>query len=157
MAKKGVPRYRWQKKPSGDLSFVEVSGTRRYLGHYGSPESRTAYARFLAEWEANGCRFAVPEEEITVVELLARFWEHAEEYYRRPDGTPTGAAEAFKHALRHVKEIYGDLPAARFGPRELKVVRSRLLGEELARTYINQNVNRIRHVFKWGVAERRGW
>jgi hypothetical protein len=37
---------------------------------------------------------------IAVVELVAGFLEHAETFYRRPDGTPTGEAANYRDAVR---------------------------------------------------------
>ena len=49
--------------------------------------SREGYHRLLREWEAGGRQLPVEPAEITVVELVARFWPWAGEYYRRPDGS----------------------------------------------------------------------
>lgn len=147
------PGYRRQKRRSGDLAFVELNGVRHYLGPYGTRGSRREYHRLLAEWEANGREFPVPREEITVVELAARFLRRADEYYRRADGTPTGEAQNFKTVLRPLTKLYGDVQAAQFGPRALKAVRADLVKSGLARTTINQAINRLRRIFKWAVEE----
>lgn len=56
-----VPSYRSRAGYSHALVTLtdSVTGKRRdyWLGPYGSPESREAYHRVLAEWEANGRRF----------------------------------------------------------------------------------------------------
>ena len=48
-----IPKYRRQKTKTVDHAFVELSGTRHYLGRFGAPESKQAYHRLLAEWSAN--------------------------------------------------------------------------------------------------------
>ena len=55
---------------SGKYAVVYHHGKRIYLGAYGSPESRAAYSRFLAESQANSA-FHSPTEEanVTVKEL----------------------------------------------------------------------------------------
>lgn len=45
----------------------------------------------VAEWLAEGRQLRVDPEQITVKELLARYWVHAGQYYRNPDGTSSGS------------------------------------------------------------------
>ena len=90
MTRKHVPKYRRQHRPRGpDNGFVEVDGHRYYLGPYDSARSRERYARLLAERETSGGLLTPRDDDITVAELVAEFWQHAQTYYRRPDGTPT--------------------------------------------------------------------
>jgi hypothetical protein len=50
-----LPSYRRQKRiGKADLAFVEIEGVRRYLGEYGSAESRQRYDAVIAEWQATG-------------------------------------------------------------------------------------------------------
>ena len=153
MGRSPSPGYRRQKRKSGDLAFVELSGVRHYLGAYGSDESRTEYHRLLAEWEANGRELHVAKDEITVVELSARFLKWAESYYRRADGTATGEAGNFAVVVGPLNRLYGKTPAAEFGPRSLKCVRDELVKRGLARTSINRAINRLRLMFRWAVEE----
>jgi integrase len=150
-----APKYRRQRKRVGnDLGFVEVAGRRFYFGAYGTAESRDAYRRFVLEWRAGGKQVHVKCESITVVELVARFWEHAEEYYRHPDGTPTGTAENFRTALRALKNLYGSCPAEEFGPLSLRALRENFIGSGLSRGQVNKEVQRVRQVFKFGVGRQ---
>jgi hypothetical protein len=49
-----IPAYRKQKRPnSADEDFVEIQGQRFYVGCYGTPESRQAYERLIAQYLAN--------------------------------------------------------------------------------------------------------
>ena len=89
---------------------------------------------------------------IAVVELAAGFWTWASEYYSR-DGKPTGHVHLIKSALHAVRELYGTLPAAEFGPLCLSAVQQRLVDEGKARTYVNHLVQVIRQMFKWGVSK----
>ena len=85
-----VPTYRRQRrKGKPDLAFVELDGRRRYLGEYGSDESREQYGRLVAEYQSAGGRAPVEAEAVTVVELVARYHAPADRYNRRPDGTRT--------------------------------------------------------------------
>jgi hypothetical protein len=86
-----TPKYRRQARAGGaDLAFVELSGQRFYLGEYGSEESKEKYRQKIAEWEAAGRRAPVAAAEITVAELIERYWEFAQELYRSADGKPLG-------------------------------------------------------------------
>jgi len=130
---KTVPSYRLHK-PSG-RAVVTIAGQDCYLGAHGSCESREAYDRLVAEWLASGRASAASRPAdarsssggISIVEVVAAFWRHAQLYYRRPDGTPTKEAKNFRDALRPLKRLYGDLPAAQFGPVALRAVREEMV------------------------------
>jgi len=117
------PAYRRQKRPDGrDLAFVVVDGVRHYLGAYDSPESREAYDRLLAERAATGRTSPPGPGEITITDLCAHFWEHAQRYYRHPDGTPTGEQASMKLALHRLRVLYASLPVEQFSPRCFKAI-----------------------------------
>lgn len=153
MGKKPVPGYRRQKRASGDLAFIEVEGVRHYLGRYGTQESRTRYHRFLAEWEANGRHLPVDRDELDVDELIARFLTWALSYYRDADGNESSEPRNYRTVLKIVRELYGDAPAAAFGPRCLKTVRHQLMAKGLSRNTCNQMMRRIRRMFRWAAEE----
>lgn len=153
MGRSPSPGYRRQKRKSGDLAFVELSGVRHYLGAYGTDASRAEYHRLVAEWEANGRTIEVAPEAITIAELTLRFLDWAGGYYRRADGTPTGEAQNFRTIAQPLVELYGDTLAAAFGPRALKAVRQYLIKRGLARTTINKEIHRLRLIFKWAAQE----
>ena len=170
---KSIPAYRLHK-PSG-WAVVTINGRDRYLGAHGSPESRNAYDRAIAEWLAAGrvsppattpaapapaapalirgpepAAVAAPEVTAgyTVDELLIAFLEHARTYYRRPDGTPTSEYDNFRDAARPLQRLYGSTPAASFGPLALKAVRQEMIKLGWARTYVNKHVGRIKRIFR---------
>lgn len=143
-----TPSYRRQKSKPHDRAFVELNGQRRYLGRHGTRESKEAFHRLVFEWTAAGGQLPVNREELTVVELIARFWDHAQAYYRK-DGQPTDEVNNFRQALRPLRELYGDVRAAEFGPLKLKHVRQAMIDKGWSRTWINKNVARLKHLFKW--------
>lgn len=147
------PKYRRQKKESGDLAFVELNGARHYLGCYDTPESKQKYHRLLAEWSAAGQQLPVATDVITILELAARFLVHAKSYYVKPDGTQSHEYANFKPVLKLLNEMYGDKRVNEFGPLALKAVRERMIRDGRARTYINKQCIRTRLIFRWGVAE----
>ena len=146
-----IPKYRKQKHSNGDIAFVELNGQRFYLGKYHARSSRQKYHQLLAEWSEAGNVLPVNKDEITVIELIDRFWVHANKHYRKPDGTPTSELGNIKLALKPLKKLYGMLPVSEFGSLKLKAVRQNMISMVWARGNINSMIGRIRRVFKWGV------
>ncbi len=95
----------------------------------------------------------VPIDQITIVELVAAFWKHARSYYRKVDGRPTSSLAGHVSALRILKRLHGETKVRDFGAGSLKAVRQELLDSGLSRGVINNYVNLVRGVFKWGVAQ----
>ena len=139
-------------KASGQ-AFVELHGHRFYLGVHGKPETEQRYHTRLAEWIANGRKPRVTPAELTVVELIADYVEHAERYYRRPDGTPTSELHCIQMALKPVKRLYGDTKVSDFTPLALKTVVQEMIAACWCRTNINKMSGRIRAMFKWAAAD----
>lgn len=155
-----LPKYR-RHKPSGQavVTLSDPAGTRRdyYLGAYGSAASKKEYNRLIGEWLAAGRSIPATgpaPPDLTVNEVLLRFWTHAKTYYRHPDGRPTGELSNYRDSLRTLRQLYGHTPARDFGPLALKAVRERMVRDGLSRKVINQRVGRVRRVFKWAVAEQ---
>ena len=148
---------RWVHGEILDLVVLNAEGDlirkRTYLGRFDLPETEARYHRLIAEWKAGQQQTPTNNHEITIDELVARFWIHAKTYYRRPDGSHTNEVEQFKLAMRPLCALYGSLLVGEFGPLALKAVRLHMIEAGGCRTYINRHVNRIRHVFKWGVGE----
>jgi hypothetical protein len=87
---KSVPAY-FLHKPTGQAR-VRINGTDIYLGKYGSPESRTQYARVIAEHCSGGLSAPLPSSDgkypdITINELLVKAAAHAESFCVE-DGEP---------------------------------------------------------------------
>lgn len=151
-----VPKYRRQKRPYSDSAFVEIDGKRVYLGVYGTRESVLRYKQVLAEHEAGLLHTEKKPSQapLSINELTELFLAHAKEYYRKPDGTPTSEISSLHQAFKPLKDLYGDLPAVDFGPLALKTVRHTMVVEyQWCRSNINKQISRLKHVFKWAVAE----
>lgn len=162
------PSYRRRRGSADAIVTLMDCVTRKrrdyHLAAYGSPESREAYHRVIAAWEANGRR--LPENEaaspsvldrsgVTVTELIRDYWRWAEAYYRPKH------VQSLIGALRLLKQYFGHSAAATFGPNMLRMVRDEMIrGDATAtpprsawsRKYINSQIQRIRHVFKWAAA-----
>ncbi len=145
-----VPKYRLHR--ASGQAVVTISGHDVYLGPWRSKASRLEYDRLVAEWLANDRRPVVPQDGLTVVELLAAFWRFAKSYYVK-NGRPTGELENYRYALRPLKNLYGSTLVEEFGPKRLKTLRARLLDRDLSRGVINARVQKIKRVFRWGAAE----
>jgi integrase len=164
---KKTPSYRLHKQ-SGQaiVTLNDGLGGRRdvLLGKHGTPESYAEYDRCLAEWIACGRRLRTTDNHntISINELLLRFWDHAQDHYRKPDGSPSNELVDFKLSMRPLRELYGTTAAKDFGPLALKAIRQRMMEPDatrknrlhqkgLARGVINQRIGRIRRVFRWAV------
>lgn len=102
---------------------------------------------------AGGRRLPVDPQGLTVVELIARYWDYARAYYRKTDGkeTETGNIRAM---LKLLRRIYGDTPAVQFGPLAMKVIQQEMVKLGWSRPHINRQMGRIRRMFKWAAAEQ---
>lgn len=155
-----IPKYR-RHTASGQaiVTLTDPAGQRRdyYLGKYGSAASKAEYSRLVAEWSASGR--CIPHTgptppDLSVSELLVRFWAHVQVYYRHPDGRPTSEVDNFRLSLRPLRALYGHTRATDFGPLALKAIRASMIEAGLSRKLINQRIGRIRRAFKWAVSEQ---
>lgn len=151
------------------------------LGRFGAAASKAEYRRLLQEWETTGGELPPkpgddrPHADLTVNELLAAFWRWAQTRYVK-NGKPTTEQNAIRIAMRPVKALYGATLARDFGPLALKAVRKtmqdhkvtrmlkqtdeagnvrwaeKVLAHGMARKNINKLVERIKAIWKWGVA-----
>src|SRR4051812_2793443 len=169
---KSTPSFHVHKR-SG-RAFTIIDGRQVPLGKGDTPESRAAYDRLVGQWFAAGRRLPAPAADAgpagspgtTITVLVHRYWDHCQAYYRNPDGSPTSELSPMKLALRFLRRLYGDTPAADFGPLKLKALREAMVrpaeyphpatGRAVrhagwCRTVANAQVNRVRRAFKWGV------
>lgn len=152
-----TPSYlRHKQSGRGRLVWTDAIGIRheRLLpGEFGSPESLTAKARLELEIAASATANSAPTSDVSVAEVLIAYLEHAKRHYRREDGTHTGELEEYKLVMRHLRELYGETPAANFGPLAMKALRQKFIDQKWCRKTINQRIGRVKRIFKWAVAE----
>jgi hypothetical protein len=153
LLKHANPTYR-KHKASGQ-AMVTIDRRDFYLGPWKTNALKAAYDRIVGEWLANGRRMVAVNQpcDLTVTELLDRFWDHVEVYYRHPDGTPTSEVAAFKLPLAILNRLYGATPAAQFGPLALEAIRSEMIAKGWKRASINKHTGRLKHMFKWAVSK----
>jgi integrase len=141
----------------GRLQWYDALGLRheRLLpGPFGSAESLQAKARLELEIASSPTGTAGKQKEPnSVAEVLAAFQDHAKQHYRREDGSKTNEVDEYHIVSLRVCELYGETPATDFGPLALKAVRETFVKAGLSRKFINQRIGRVKHIFKWAVAE----
>jgi integrase len=85
---------------------------------------------------------------------MVRYLLHAQDYYRRPDGTMTSEVAEFKTTFRILKALYASTTVNQFGPLALETVRNKMIEAGWCRNLINKRIGRIRRFIKWAVAKQ---
>jgi integrase len=148
---KRTPKLRYHKATG--QSYVVLNGRAIYFGSPLTCDTTAQYHKVIAEWLANGKQPNTSPSDVTINELLARFWVHAEGYYRDANGNHTTELGNMRVSLRPFCELYGHTKAVEFGPRSLKTVRQKMVDIGWCRNNINKSISRLKTVFKWAVAE----
>jgi integrase len=157
MPRRRTPKYRHYKPK--DLGLVVIDGKAHYLGRYDSPESWERYHRLLAEHLSSPSSLPTQAESgqqdpgPLINELLIEYWDQRVVPYYVKDGKPTSERDNIRQALRFLRKLYGQSPASEFGPLALKVVRQSMIEAGRCRRLINQDVHRIRAMFRWATSE----
>ena len=144
--KSSAPTYR-HHRASGQ-AVVTIAGKEVYLGPWKSAASKHEYDRVVGEWLARG-RTAAPNPSagITVSELLANYLRWAKGYYQGG----SREVEQIKYTIRPLRKLYGNTPAATFGPLAIKAVRQAMIEGDVCRNEINKRLGRIKRIFAWAV------
>lgn len=145
-----TPGYRLHK-PSG-LAFIEIRGKRHYLGPHGTADSRRKYTKLLTEYLSVGDAIEpIVKSQFTVNQLVAAFLDFADKRYQKND-EPTTEVRAYETVAAVVAELYGDEPAAEFGPLKFIACRQRFIDKGTCRSWVNSYAGRLRRIWKWGVS-----
>lgn len=151
--KKGTPpKYRGPHKATGG-GFVQIGKTYKYFpGPHNSRESLAAYNAWLATWAAGQAKPTPikPQPGCTVAQLVAAFLQHADGWYVREDGSPTGEADKFVLCTKPLLERWPALPVDQLTAEHLAELQAVWVKKGHARKTINQYVGRVLHVFRWG-------
>jgi len=170
------PKYRHHRQT--DQAFVEIKGKRHYLGRFNSPASLARYEEKLRAFcdAAQPLFGGPPAGGVSINELLLAYLDWAEPYY---GGGGRSELANMRQAVRRLSELAlvgaepltrpaprpcGEMPAAEFRPNHLRQLRDAMLAQhlaavpegqrprrQLARTYINETINRVRRIFRWAV------
>jgi integrase len=159
---RGIPSYRLHRSSGQAITtLTDDFGRRRdvLLGAHNTKASKEEYARVLSEWQAKGRKFSPgAQEDITIDELILRYWEWAKRYYGRKEEMSNITA-----SFRPLKFLYSGSLARDLGPLALKSVRELMITGythpkfgvqgSLARKTANDRVARIKRLIKYGVEE----
>lgn len=140
----------------GRLIWVDAIGVRREKllpGPFNSPESLQAKARLELEICTSPTRGTAADGAVSVAEVLALFWDHAQKYYVDADGNHTKEVAVIRYAIRPARELYAATAAVDFGPVALKAVRQHMIQAGLCRALINRRVDVVKRAFKWAASE----
>jgi integrase len=146
-----VPKYA-RHKPTGQ-TYVRLKGKCHYLDEWNSARSRERYRQLIAEYVTTG---EAPirkrdGESHEVRELILKFASHAQKYYGLGPGSQY---LRIKPALEGLRHLLGTMDAAKFGPTELKLLRTHFASSgKRSRQYVNRLTKFVVHVFRWAGGE----
>ena len=159
-----MPKYRLHRASGrGIVQYKPLFGLKlHYLpGKFNSEESLAAYEQVRQRVLALHTAKAPPpkpihRQNVTVSILVAKFIGWALERW----GQKSVAYRHFRVAASHMVKRHGSLPVEQFGPLALKEVRASMLKAKKrvdktkgwSRSHINVQIQRVRRIFKWGVA-----
>lgn len=146
-------------KDSWVTGWYDPSGKRRWrsfgnVKRVGKREAERLYAEFAASWHNDPGvkdKDRAEPDRLTVAELGDRYIEFAKEEYKKPGGKRSNHATNMDYAFREMAAACGHRLVSSIRASDLRTARERMLDRDLSRGTINERVNRIRHVFKWGV------
>lgn len=123
------PKYRLHK--GSGQALVEWQGQRKYLGVYGSPESREAFRRFCARGEQpldpEADLDTITPGECTVAELVIVYLRWAQRYYADHSGATSREYQALVAASRPLVKVAGAELIDLFRPRDLRRTRDEMI------------------------------
>lgn len=129
---------------------VRIDGQDVYLGPWRSEEAEEAYRRICAEILATPVPPSEPRLLLggpTVQEIILGYAEH------RTAQTGRKITDNERLALKALREQYGRIGAAQFGPLKLIALRRSLIdGACLSRGEINRRIAIIKRAFKWAAS-----
>ena len=157
------PAYRKRVIRGRDIAYLSLTDsqtkTRRdfWLGPYGSADSRERYACLVAEWESSGRRLNDDQRgpDLAITQLALAYWKSNQGRYS------PGEMRNIQAAIRVLRQLYGSIPAAGFGPNTLRLVRGAMVnGDPSAdpprrpwvRGYCNRQTTKIRAIWKWAAS-----
>jgi integrase len=147
-------KYRGPKKGQAYIRTKRLNdGRELYLGVYDSPESRRAYARWLAKLET-----AVPEvpmpasitagESRLIIELILLYTDDLKDRLTR-HGQVKKEFKNITAALRNLDEAWGDLRGNEFEAGHLEELQKRLAKADISRGVLNKRITIIKRFFAW--------
>lgn len=138
-----IPKYCGPHNPSG-LGYVWRDGKPHYFkgSPHGTQESLRQYKEYCDSLRKH------PGDTKKIPGLVLAFLDYSKE---RHDGQPEYIHR--RSVLMLLAEEYPACLANDFGPVKLQEFRRKLVNTNLARSYVNQQIQRVRRMFRWGVAQ----
>ncbi len=146
-----VPKLRRHQNGQG---VVRLSGRDYYLGPFDDPATTAKYQQLTGAWQLNGrvVPKATATEGLTVLELAASYLRFAKTYYLGREGKPNARVDVICSAVRDLTALYGDQPAANFGPLALQRVQVAWASSGKSRRYCNELLRTVKRMFKWATS-----
>ena len=165
-----VPKYSRHKQRN--QAFVLLDGKQRFLGSYGSPESRQKYDQLIAIWIKNhrslpsgwqalvGCvssksrviktipahdeTKAFAPQQTTIGEVIALYVPFAKDYYKE-----NRTYEQVVQLCRLLRQSHERTAASSFGPEHLHQLRNEWVTSGWGRKHTNDMITRLVAIFRW--------
>lgn len=154
-------RYWWRGKLPGETKararkITPRGSTRAVLA---TPDNlQLAYEIVWSWWEDAAAQAEGRKRQtVSVAQLVAIYLAHADEYYRRKDGTPTGEKSNIEHATRVLTSKFGNLAADAIDVEHIEQVQKAMIGangDGLARSTINKRLNIIKRMYRWAARKK---
>jgi integrase len=93
-----------------------------------------------------------PQAGLLMCQVVARYVDYCEVYYRDPSGKQTSTLGNALQAIAAL-EPYDDIPAASFGPKKLQEMRALLIEQGRPRKSCNTIVKAVRRLFRWAESQ----
>lgn len=162
-----TPKLCRHRRSNRAYSTDPVSEKECYHGPWGDNPDRCTVAETLAAYHAWCQRLFTRRGEtggvdlnpdgLTVGELMVAHARWAKAYYVKR-GKPTSEAGTIGQTHRFIEAVHADTLVTEFGPSALKAVRAAMLahvsertGRRYPRGHVNDQVERVRGIFRWGV------
>jgi integrase len=139
-------RYRLHKA-SGQAICV-IKRKTIYLGKYDSPGSHKKYAEVMESLK-DGRPIVTDPTGLTVAESAVLYLDHAERYYRTPDGEDTRQTPRIRRAFQTLVKLHAEVRLNDLLPRHIRDCQRQWVTEGLSRTYCNHLLVVCKTAIKW--------
>lgn len=135
-----------------DRAFVVIDGQRRYLGAWGTRESKAKYHALLAEHAAGIREVPTIEDDdqcdMAIAELVVLYLDHLAQRHEQGRLARPGA---YDPAMDTLVELYGPMPICDFAPKHLIAIQQLFVQRGWHSRTVNERVSQIRRMFRWGI------
>ena len=147
---RAVPKYRLHK--TSGKAVVSINGKDFYLGKHGTTASHQRYKELIADkWYPPGSdpkpAISKLSDEVSVTKLAIEYAK----YVKRKHGDNSNEWNQVRLVLTTIRETYGHLSAADFGPIRLENYRQSLIDRGLSRGVITRKSNYVIKMFQQAV------